>query len=312
LTDIFLVRPLLDVPRAAIEDYCRQHNLQPRVDATNADTTYFRNRLRHELLPKLETYNPNIRSILRHTADVVAADYEVLQAHTRFAWDMTVVAESATAVTFNLRLWREQPIGVQRALLRKAIQQLRPPLRDIDFGHIEATLEILQRAHTGDQVTLPQNLVIEVSYETFTISPREEFSPPDWPQLPEGLASLTINAPGVTAVPESTWQLEAQTLTGEVEPASGLAALFDADALTGPLIMRPRTSRDRFHPSGMPSSVRLKDWLINAKVPRAIRDRLPLITCNDQIIWVPGFRVGQPFLVTEKTQRMIKLVFRKV
>jgi tRNA(Ile)-lysidine synthase len=311
-TDIFLVRPLLEIPRSAIDAYCQQHDLQPRFDATNADTTYFRNRLRHELLPTLETYNPNIRSILRRTADVIAAEVEILEAHTHFAWDMTVVSESATLVKFNLLLWREQPIGVQRALLRKAIHQLRPPLRDIDFGHIEAALEILQRARTGDQVTLPQNLLIEVSYETFTLSPREELAQPDWPQLPEELTALTINVPGVTPLPESTWRLEADILTGEVEPTEGLTALLAAAALPGPLIMRPRISGDRFHPQGMPSPVGLKDWMINAKVPRAIRDRLPLITAGDHIVWVPGYRVGQPFVVTEKMRRMIKLVFRKV
>ena len=80
---IYLVRPLLEIPRSAIDEYCQQHDLHPRVDATNADTTYFRNRLRHELLPTLETYNPNIRSILRRTADVIAAEYEILQAHTQ-------------------------------------------------------------------------------------------------------------------------------------------------------------------------------------------------------------------------------------
>jgi tRNA(Ile)-lysidine synthase len=221
------------------------------------------------------------------------------------------VVESATAITFNLLLWREQPIGMQRALLRRAIQQLRPPLRDIDFGHIADALGILQRARTGDQVTLPQNLLIEVSYDTFTLSPREEFAQPDWPQLPEGLTSLATHVPGVTPLPESVWQLEAEFLAGEVEPAGGLTALLDAETLPGPLLMRPRTSHDYFHPQGMPSPLRLKDWLINAKVPRAIRDRLPLITAADQIVWVPGFRVGQPFLVTEKSQHLIKLEFKK-
>lgn len=62
----------------------------------------------------------------------------------------------------------------------------------------------------------------------------------------------------------------------------------------------------------MISPVRLKDWLIGVKVPRAIRDRLPLIVSGDQIVWVPGFRLGQPFIVTEATRRMIKLGFRKV
>ncbi len=341
---IYLVRPLLDTPRAAIDEYCQQHHLQPRIDATNADTTYFRNRLRHDLLPILATYNPNIRSVLRHTAEVITADYETLLAHTNFAWDMTIVAESDAAITFSLPLWREQPIGTQRALLRRAIQQLRPPLRDIDFVHIENAIDLLSRAQTGAQATLPQNLWLEVSYETFTIAPREELALPDWPLLPERCAPLTVNVPGVTPLPESDWVLEASLLSGtaetaptpsqsqrlrmepaplakldllsqffatDVPPVGGLTAYLDAATLSDPLLLRPRLSTDRFHPQGMPAPVRLKDWMINVKVPRAMRDRLPLLLAGDHIAWVPGFRVGQPFIVTVATRQIVKFVFRK-
>ena len=313
LADIFLVRPLLEIPRSAIEEYCAQHDLHPRVDATNADAAYFRNRLRHELLPILEIYNPQIRSILRRTADVIAAEHEVLQAHTNYAWGMTIVDETGTAITFNLPLWREQPIGVRRALLRQAIHQLRPPLRDIDFVHIEEAAEILQRASTGDQITLPQSLFVEVSYDTFTISPRDKLTLPDWPLLPERSAPLAINVPGVTPLPESAWIVEAtwEACDQAHVPLSRFAACFDADMLPGPLALRPRASADRFHPQGMPSLARLKDWMINAKVPRAIRDRLPLLVSGEQIVWVPGFRVGQPFLVGDGTRHIIKLVFTK-
>lgn len=313
LKDIYLIRPLLETPRSVIEAYCAQHDLQPRVDATNTDTTYFRNRLRHELLPLLETYNPQIRSVLRRTANVIAAEHEVLQAHTNYAWGMTVTEETDTALTFDLPLWREHPIGVRRALLRQAIHQLRPPLRDIDFVHVEDAIEILQRATTGDQVTLPHHLLIEVSYHTFTISPRDELTLPDWPLLPDRSAPLIVAVPGVTPLPESPWSLATslETCDHSHVPLSRFAACFDADTLTEPLTLRVRTSADHFHPQGMPVPVRLKDWQINVKVPRLIRNRLPLLVSGDQIVWVPGFRVGQPFLVTEQTQRIIKLVFRK-
>jgi tRNA(Ile)-lysidine synthase len=313
LADIFLVRPLLETPRSAVEAYCQQHHLQPRVDATNTDTTYFRNRLRHELLPLLETYNPQIRSILCRTADVIAAEHEVLQARTDEAWGMITAAETDTALTFDLTLWRVQPIGVRRALLRRAIQQLRPPLRDIDFAHVEDALEIVQRAATGDQATLPQNLLLEVSYDTFTIAPRDELALPDWPLLPDRSAPLPIDVPGSTPLPESPWIVEAifEPCDHSHVPLSRFAACFDADTLPAPLLLRPRASADRFHPQGMPSRVRLKDWMINVKVPRALRDRLPLLVAGDQIVWVPGFRVGQPYLVTEKSQHIIKLVFKK-
>jgi len=105
--------------------------------------------------------------------------------------------------------------------------------------------------------------------------------------------------------------LVAASLFATLGPLSRFAACFDADTLPGPLALHARTSADRFHPQGMPSSVRLKDWMVNAKVPRAIRDRLPLLVSGEHIIWVPGFRVGQPFVVRRDTQRIIKLVFRK-
>jgi hypothetical protein len=198
---------------------------------------------------------------------VIAAEHEVLQAHTNYAWGMTVVKEADIAVTFDLPLWREHPIGVRRALLRKAIQQLRPPLRDIDFVHIEDAIEILQRATTGSQVTLPQNLFIEVSYDTFTIAPRDELTLPDWPLLPDRSASLPIHVPGITPLPESPWIVEAtcEACDHSHVPLSRFAACFDADTLPGPLALHARTSADRFHPQGMPSSVRLKDWMVKPK-----------------------------------------------
>jgi tRNA(Ile)-lysidine synthase len=310
---IHLIRPLLDVPRAGIEAYCAQHNLAYRTDATNADTTYFRNRLRHELLPLLETYNPNLRSILRRTARVAAADYELLEAHRNFAWDMTLVAESDAAITFSLSAWREQPIGTQRALLRRAIHQLRASRRDIDFVHTEDAIELLARATTGDQVTLPHQLILEVSYDTFTIAPHDQLTPPAWPQLPAGLTSLAVNVPGVTPLPESCWRLETALVSERPEkPASGFTAYLDADQLIGPLRLRPRQAADRFQPQGMSAAVRLKDWLIKVKVPRRARDRLPLLVAGEQIGWVPGVRVGQPFIVTGQTRRIIKLVFQRL
>ena len=83
----FLIRPLLGTPRAAIEAYCAEHGLQPRFDRSNEDTTIHRNRLRHELLPLLEGYNPRIREVLAHTAEVLAGDHEVLRTAVDEAWD---------------------------------------------------------------------------------------------------------------------------------------------------------------------------------------------------------------------------------
>ena len=88
-----LLRPMLSVSRAEILDYCADHGLTPRFDRSNEDTTFFRNRLRHELLPLLETYNPQIRRILLNSATVLADDYEHLRGQLQAAWSQVIVAE---------------------------------------------------------------------------------------------------------------------------------------------------------------------------------------------------------------------------
>ncbi|MEK7277332.1 MAG: tRNA lysidine(34) synthetase TilS, partial [Chloroflexota bacterium] len=128
-----VIRPLLATPRADIETYIAAHGLQPKVDSTNADTTFFRNRLRHELIPFLQTYTPNIRDLLCRTADVAAGDYELLRGVIEKSWADTLAAAPGEAVTFDLHRWRALPLALQRALLREAVARLRPGLRDVDF-----------------------------------------------------------------------------------------------------------------------------------------------------------------------------------
>ena len=76
---LYLIRPLLEVPREAIEEYCQQHNLQPRMDASNADTTYFRNRLRHEMLPALE--NAARRAVVERFMKAIVPHQEFMYAN---------------------------------------------------------------------------------------------------------------------------------------------------------------------------------------------------------------------------------------
>ncbi|HZY43123.1 MAG TPA: tRNA lysidine(34) synthetase TilS, partial [Anaerolineae bacterium] len=307
----YLIRPLLETPREAIKDYCQQNNLQPRIDATNADTTYFRNRLRHDLLPLLETYNANIRSILRRTASVIAAEYEALETHVDAAWHETII-EEGDAIIFHLAKFKAQPLAIRRSLLRRSIQQLRPPLRDVDFVNIEDAIDLIERAETGDRSTLPQELMLEVGYDSITISMANETILPDWPLLSEETGAIPITVPGSTRLTNSQWSIEA-TVLPEVENfrEDMWSTHLDADSLSGPLSIRPRTSTDRFQPQGMRSPIGLKDWMINAKIPRAVRDRLPLIVSGDQIVWVAGFRVGQPFIVREDSKQIVKLTFSK-
>jgi len=311
-----LIRPLLGTPRAEVERYCADHGLEPRFDRSNLDTTYFRNRLRHELIPLLETYSPNLRRRLCRTADVVAADYALLERLREWAWGEVVREESPRAVVFDLATWRAQPLSIQRALVREAAYRLRPRLRDVGFVHVENGVRVAQRGNTGAEATLPGGLALRVGYDWLMVAEAGYEPPPDGPTMPPD-AEVAVALPGVTPLPGGDWVLEAEMPAGwslrrvEANPDRWTAYL-DADALGGGLALRTRRPGDRFCPQGLGGhGPRLADWMINAKVPRAWRDRLPLLVAGEEIVWVCGWRVSEGAAVGPTTRRVARFRFRR-
>lgn len=308
--DLTLIRPLLNTPRAAIEAYCRQNNLATRFDRSNLDTTFFRNRLRHEVLPYLAQINPGISKRLQNLAEVIRADYQLLQEFVSVAHDTLCITSYPDAVIFNLARWREQPLAIQRALVRRSAYQLCHTLRDIDFEHIEQAVEVAQTGHTGAHAVLPHHLILTVGYSTLTISDAEALHlPAERPWLaPEQVISVT--APGATPLPGG-WMLEAKELahwnmSAIEENPNLLIGWVDADALNGQPILRTRQEGDRFKPQGMNGAeVRLSDFLINIKLPRPWRDHLPLLVSGEEILWVIGIRLSEKALVGPGTRRVI-------
>jgi tRNA(Ile)-lysidine synthase len=312
-----IVRPLLDVPRADIERYCFEHGLQPRFDRSNLDTTYFRNRLRHELLPLLETYNPNVRARLRHTAAVIAADYELLSRSRGRAWADTVREGREAAVVFDRAAWRALPVALQRAVLRRAVHCLRRSLRDVDFIHVEDARRVGLSGETGTQATLPSGLVLTVSYDTLTVGDAGDAGPPpDEPLLWQD-DPLPVQVPGTMSLPQSDWVLQVELLERwDLEQialnSDPWMAYLDADVLAAPLLLRRRRRGDRFRPQGMEGhSVKLSAFLINRKVPRAWRDRVPLLAAGDEIVWVCGQRIGEGTVVRGESCRVAQLRFER-
>jgi tRNA(Ile)-lysidine synthase len=314
LRDITLIRPLLSVTRAEIEAYCATNVLQPRLDRSNLDTTYFRNRLRHDLLPYLETYNPNIREVLRRSAEVISDDYALLRRELEQAWHGSVRDESPAAVTFDLAAWRRLPLGLQRSTLREAVHRLRHGLRNINFEHVEAALAVALAGNTGAQATLPQGLELTVGYETLVIASRGYRLP--LPDLPLLMADepIRVQVPGDTRLPGSRWRLRADVAAAPVaRPASGWAATLDAAFVGRAPCLRRRRTGDRFCPFGLAGrSQRLNEFMINVKIPAAWREHIPLlVNAADQIVWVCGWRPDERARVTAVSGEVVHLRFER-
>jgi tRNA(Ile)-lysidine synthase len=312
-----IIRPLLEVPRADIERYCLENNLEPRFDRSNLDTTYFRNRLRRELMPVLETYNPNIRERLCHMATVLAAEYDLLVRGRQEAWPRVVREAREDAVVFERAAWQELPVALQRSTLREAAFRLRRTLRDVTFVHVEHARRIALDGETGQQATLPMGLALRVGYDTLTMGEAGTAGlPPDEPLLWSD-RPLTIPVPGIVPLPESDWHLEIGVLESwdlgkVVAPDHPWTAYLDADSLAQPVLLRTRRAGDRLRPHGMNGhTVKLSDLMVNLKIPEVWRDHVPVLVAGEDVVWLCGYRIAHGVVVGPHAQRVARFRFRR-
>jgi tRNA(Ile)-lysidine synthase len=306
LPPIRLLRPLLEVTRAQVAAYCRARGLSPRFDRSNLDTTHYRNRLRHELLPLLETYNPAIRQVLRRTAEAVAADHALLRAVLDEAWARVVRRETDGAIVLDTTAFRAQPLALRRALLREAIHRLRRSLRNINWVHVEDAVRLAERGQTGDMATLPSGLALTLGYDALTVAP-VGYAPveDDQPRIQE---TLPVPLEGELSLPGGEWVLRTALLPRDALPddwarhADPYLAYLDADRLTAPLCLRPRRPGDWLLPLGLGGRQKVGDLMTNCKIPRYRRDTAPLLVCGDEIAWVAGYRLDARYTVGPETR----------
>lgn len=297
--EIPLVRPLLGWQRANTETYCREHNLSPIQDPTNTDTTYFRNRLRHELLPALESYNPRIRETLARTAFALQGDEALLAEVLDAAWQKSVLEQGIGFICFTRSTLENSSLALRRNLLRRAAFTLRPGLRNVDFAALE-------RAATLEPVHLAGGLRLYLEGEKIYLAVCEADLPfAEWPQVcDEKLVG---------------WELVVESFAGENlfaqahENGDPFTAWLDADLTGSELRVRTVHAGERFQPLGMSgASVKLQDFFVNVKLPRRARANWPLVCFRDEIAWVAGLRLAHPFRVTEKTKRALLLQIKRL
>jgi tRNA(Ile)-lysidine synthase len=149
-----LLRPLLSTFRVDIQNYVDTNKLKPVTDQSNLEITYFRNRVRRELIPILESYNPKIREILLRMGQNLKDDYSILQQIVCKAWESTLIEQGDGFVSFHTANFLDFPVSIQRYLLRMAIARHLPGLRDVGFDCIERGLALLAGGKPSSQTDL--------------------------------------------------------------------------------------------------------------------------------------------------------------
>ncbi len=305
-SSLTIVRPLLPVSRQETADYCHNDQLLPRIDTSNLSLSPLRNRIRHQLLPLLESYNPRVAEALLRTARIAGDDLAFLDKETSRQWGK-IVQKQGTTITLDKEGFLELPPALKRYLLRRAIEDLLGNLKDIESRHIEEMIDALTKP-TGKRLSLPGGLVFSIEYDKYLIgSDPAALSP--FPVLD---AEFPLKLPGETVPPG--WHIEATIISREqiTEKDEDFTAYFDLNKTGNKLLVRPRQPGDRFQPLGMNGPKKLGEFMIDSKIPSAWRQRVPIVCSPQHILWVVGWRIDERVKVTNTTRQILRLKFKRL
>lgn len=302
-----IIRPLLSISRAEIDDYCREQGLKPRFDSSNAHTDYLRNRIRIELLPELEgQYNPAVKESLCRTAAIVGDEHDYIRREAEKIWSLLASRQDGGWLIDGQRVGALH-IALQREIFRLAIEKKQGSLTGISFYHVERLIEMVRYAFVGSLLELPGGLSARKDYGGLWLGyliPQRTWAGIRPPGIP-----LVI--PGCTDIPQIDCQITAEICAEKTEKKGRQVAVFDWQALMPPLYVRTRLPGDRFSPLGLGGSKKVKDFLIDTKAPRKIRDRIPIICDGGGILWLAGYRQAERGQITDRTRDYLQLTINK-
>lgn len=309
-----LVRPLLGIWRTQIEEYCQQHGLQSLVDESNEDQDYFRNRIRHSLIPDLQSYNPSIKQNLFNLAQIVKDDWDFLEEQYQNLYDVLHTSEDEGCLSFSLEKFALLKIGAQKMLIRRGLQKLMPAATQIEHVTVLRLLRFTQQPNRAMHISLPAGLHAFIDRDKLYLSRLAVLpSPRVYPQCQQPFNIRVEEMKSYPLQDGAELLVKVLPLTAYQSPqaADGFLwdAYFDLEALqTNTLKVRAYQTGDRFQPLGMPGkSVKLSDLFINKKIPVKVREHWLVVENGNTIVWVAGFQPAHFTRIQPDTHHLLHL-----
>lgn len=301
-----IIRPLIEVKRGDIEDYCKENNLVPRMDETNIEPIFARNKVRLDLIPYLEkNFNPNIIESLNKTSELIYEENLFLQNLAMEGFLSCLIESSKTGVKLSIKKFNLLHDVIKRRVIRIAIKEINEYNNPAEKIHVEQIMDLVKKAKTGSWIRIPGNIIARIEYGNLIITGEL------WCQKKLNY-SYPVFIPGIVDIPE----LNAQLITKIIYPKdiesiklSNFICLLDKDKIPENIFIRNRRNGDIINPSGMQGSKKLKDYFIDEKIPREERDRIPLIASGNEIIWIIGKRYSEKYKVTVQTKEVVMLEY---
>ena len=279
-----IIRPLLGVERKEIENYLEQKGIEYLTDSTNLSLDYTRNKIRHQVLPVLvhDINEQTVSHIARTAGMLLEADNYLDELAGKLKEEY--VREEKGRIRVSKELFQEREI-LQQYVLRRTLGELAGGLKDIGADHIKSLMD-LAKSGPGKRVSLPGRIQGEMEYQAL------------W------LAKEEAELPGT---PRPAWSWRRFSYENQPIPEKKYTKWFDYDKIEDSLNVRTRRPGDYLVINASGGRKKIKDYLIDCKVPRREREELLLLADGSHILWVVGYRISEYYKVTQETKNVLEV-----
>ncbi|MBI5328776.1 MAG: tRNA lysidine(34) synthetase TilS [Deltaproteobacteria bacterium] len=315
------IRPLLDVSRKEIEEYAAKNGLRFVKDSSNKNTKYLRNRIRLQLMPVLECYNPRLKNDAARLANILARDEDYLKDKAKDIYRDCMKGRGKNAIVLYVQELSRLHDAIKARVFFMAVEELLGSLKGFYSYHVEDFLKLLSNASPNISITLPHNLTLYKEYDVVIIErgKRQEARGKNSADIAFG-QELKINGKteviadcGLRIADFKTRIQNRKSKIVNLKPQS--VAYFDYDKVAGkahptiPLIVRSFRPGDSFVPLGMNGHKKVKELFQEKKISKRRRNMVPVLVSGSEIIWVAGMRQAEYGKIESGTKKILEIEY---
>lgn len=298
--DIYIIRPLINEYKSSILEYFKKEGIKYRIDASNYENVYDRNKIRNILVPIIEKkFNLNFKENISNLAVLMGIENDYLQRESEKEARKIIKIEDEGKISIKINSLKRLHPAIRLRVIRSAMQMIFESKRKITFVLIR-NIENIIVGKKG--INLPEDIKYKFDNDRIIFERVEEAK--------EEISKITIEKiTGIDVYKFGGEKLKFSIVknTGKFNLKDKRKAFIDSEKIKFPIIIRRRKAGDRFIPYGMDRKVRLKKYLISAKIKEE-----PVLICDfKNIMWVAGSRIDDRYKLTDTTKRILLIEILK-
>ena len=304
-----IIRPILCLNRQEIEDYCEYNGLNPRIDASNYDRHYSRNRVRLDILPYMrDNFNKDIIDTLNRMTLLLQKDNEFIEEYSQKCYNIYCKKHNNKLEILKELFEKEMESIITRVVII-AFKEISKSYQNFEMKHIYEIVNLASR-ETGKKINLTNNIICENLYGNIVLSKNDNKYYNSCVKTEIKLDKDNI----IENIEFNNYIINFEVIENKKKEKftkNNLIKLFNYDKIEKEILIRYRKDGDKIIPLGMSGSKKVKDIFINSKVPREERDNTPILCFDDKISWIVGYKTSQLFKIDSDTKMILKITVNR-